>query len=44
MEASKVIQGRSVSIQDVELIASLLMENPLWGRRRLSLELCRRWD
>ena len=44
MEAIKVIQGRSVSVQDLALIGSLLMGNPSWSRRRLSQELCHRWD
>ncbi len=44
MEAIKVIQGRSVSVQDLALIGSLLIGNPSWSRRRLSRELCHRWD
>lgn len=44
METEKVIQGRRVIGQDIVLIRSLLAENPAWGRRRLSIELCARWD
>ena len=43
METGKIIQGRSVTDQDIVLIRCLLTENPSWGRRRLSIELCERW-
>ena len=43
MEAEKIIQGRCVGPADVALIGALLVQNPTWGRVRLSLELCRRW-
>ena len=38
-----VMQGRTVSGADIELIRDLLVEHPQWGRTRLSEELCRRW-
>ena len=39
-----VIQGRSITPADVELIRRLMGENPSWGRSCLSLDLCRRWE
>ena len=39
-----VIQGRELHTADLELIRGLLSELPQWSRRRLSEELCRRWD
>ena len=39
-----VMQGRTVSDADIAWIRSLLVEQPAWGRTRLSEELCRRWD
>lgn len=44
MKAEKVIQGRSIRCSDVNLIRSLLRQNPSWSRRRLSQDLCRRWQ
>jgi len=44
METEKVVQGRRVTGQDIALICSLLADNPAWGRRKLSIELCSRWD
>jgi len=44
MEASRIIQGRSIGISDLDLIRTLLVENPGWGRTRLSEELCRIWS
>lgn len=43
MQAQRIIQGRSVGPAEVGLIGALLAQNPTWGRRRLSLELCRHW-
>jgi hypothetical protein len=37
------INGRKKAV-DVELIRRLLLDNPSWGRTRLSEELCERWD
>jgi len=44
MKAENVIQGRSIAIGDISLIRSLLALNPSWSRRRLSRDLCNRWD
>ena len=41
---SLVIQGRPLSAADIALIRSLQLEHREWGRTRLSVELCRRWD
>ncbi len=38
-----VIQGRLITLPDLNLIRALLEDNPEWGRTRLSEELCRRW-
>jgi hypothetical protein len=44
MKTEKVIQGRRITPADVELVRELLAQNSTWSRRRLSQELCRRWD
>jgi hypothetical protein len=44
MTSTTVMQGRAVSAADISWIRSLLVEQPAWGRTRLSAELCRRWD
>lgn len=38
------VQGRELSEADVSRISSLLSAHPEWTRRRLSIELCKRWD
>jgi len=44
MEGGRIIQGRTVSARDVEVIRTLIAAHPTWHRTRLSQELCRRWD
>ncbi len=44
MKGIMVMQGREVSGGDIDLIRSLLLEHPGWGRTRLSEEVCRLWD
>lgn len=44
MKEIMVIQGRSVTSEDLQLIRRLIEENPSWRRTRLSMELCQRWD
>ena len=44
MEGAPVIQGRKIVAADIDLIRRLMAENPSWGRTRLSVELCERWD
>jgi hypothetical protein len=39
-----VLQGRELSGEDVELIRGLMAGHRDWSRRRVSQELCRRWD
>jgi hypothetical protein len=39
-----VLQGRKIEPGDTALIKGLVELNPRWSRRRLSLELCRRWN
>jgi len=44
MEAKRIIQGRSITLETVAGIRGLLADNPSWHRTRLSCELCERWD
>ena len=44
MAQGLVIQGRSLTADEIGLIRGLLAEHRDWGRTRLSEELCRRWD
>ena len=44
MEGALVIQGRKIVAADIDLMRRLMAENPSWGRSRLSVELCERWD
>lgn len=44
MEQGRIIQGRVVSTDDIEVIRSLIATHPTWHRTRLSQELCQRWD
>ena len=39
-----VIQGRTVTFDDIQLIQRLIRENPSWHRKRLSIELCQLWN
>ena len=39
-----VINGREVGQRDIQVIKRFIANNPSWGRSRLSVELCRRWD
>lgn len=43
MVQGRVIQGRTVTAQDVECIQALIAAHPTWHRTRLSQELCRGW-
>jgi hypothetical protein len=43
MENSMVIQGRSVSEEDIAQIQELMRSNPNWHRTQLSRELCQDW-
>jgi hypothetical protein len=44
MAECMVIQGRSITADEIGLIRDLMAENGDWGRTRLSEELCRRWN
>lgn len=44
MAQDMVIQGRTITAEEIGLIRSLMAEHRDWGRTRLSEELCRRWD
>ena len=44
MNEQRILQGRLITPGDVDLIRSLLNENPGWHRTRLSRELCERWS
>ncbi len=44
MDDIRIIQGRQVSAFNVDQIRLLIKQNPVWTRRRLSLELCELWQ
>ena len=44
MDATEVIQGRRLSERDVAELRGWMGSNPGWSRKRIALELCRRWD
>jgi hypothetical protein len=44
MPESMVIQGRCITPQDIQWIRHLIQENPCWHRKRLSIEICQRWN
>jgi hypothetical protein len=44
MSEHGIVQGRSVSALDLELIRQWVAQNPGWSRWRLSRELAARWD
>lgn len=39
-----ILQGRSISLPDIEFIKDLLASNPSWNRTRLSKEVCQAWN
>ncbi len=39
-----VIQGRIVTLEDIQFIKKLLADNPRWHRTKLSQELCKIWN
>lgn len=39
-----ILQGRQLAEHDITLIRDLLDAHPEWGRSRLSVELCERWN
>jgi len=38
------VQGRDLTVQDLQQIRDLIANNPTWSRRHLSIELCERWQ
>lgn len=44
MNEQMVIQGRTVTADDLLMIRQLIKENPSWHRKRLSMELCQFWN
>jgi len=44
MNKTTVIQGRSITSQDIKLVKKLISENSSWGRTRLSKELASLWN
>lgn len=44
MNEVMIIQGRTVTSDELCLIRQLIEENPSWHRKRLSIELCQRWN
>jgi hypothetical protein len=38
------LQGREIGLEDLQLIGQLIGGHPEWSRRRLSQELCARWQ
>lgn len=44
MKESMVIQGRIVTLEDIQFIKKLLADNPRWHRTKLSQELCKIWN
>lgn len=44
MNEVMIIQGRTVTSDQLCLIRQLIEENPSWHRKRLSIELCQRWN
>ena len=44
MEASRKIQGRTVTAKDIKTIQSIIKSNPTWHRTRISQELCQLWN
>src|SRR5208282_131087 len=44
MVSAPMIQGRVVTPEILVEVRGLIAEQPDWSRRRLALELCRRWQ
>lgn len=44
MNKTFVIQGRTLSLADIDHIRALIAGNPQWSRRRLSEALCAEWS
>ena len=44
MSKTMIIQGRTITSDDIKFIGRLLNENHSWHRTRLSKELCKIWN
>lgn len=44
MQTTQVIQGRSITIDDIDHIRHLIKDHPDWHRTRISQQLCSDWD
>jgi hypothetical protein len=44
MDEKIKIQGRFLSVIDIEYINVVIRENPEWSRRKISIHLCEQWD
>ena len=44
MVSAPIIQGRIVTPEILAQVRDLIVDQPDWSRRRLALELCRRWQ
>lgn len=44
MEVDRIIHGRTITPKEVTDVRELLEQHPDWSRRRLSFEVCERWD
>ena len=44
MDEKIKIQGRSLSLIDLDSINSVIREHPQWSRRKISIHLCEQWD
>lgn len=41
---SITVQGRQIDLSVIDGIKAMMADNPAWGRKRLSLSLCERWE
>jgi hypothetical protein len=44
MEMNRIVQGRTVTDEDISTIRLLIANNPTWHRTRISQELCQIWN
>ena len=44
MKERLLLQGRKISIDDIQLIINLITDNPEWHRTKLSKELSKIWN
>lgn len=44
MENTLKVQGRFLTLDDIEFMHQYIKDHPSWSRRRLSIEICKQWD